>query len=121
MEIERAKEIVKAINARAMVTMGMDVPMASLAKVTLLQMMEAKAAVEAMNAEAREHHDRHGWGRSIYIVPDDRLIAAVYALSHFPPSRDPILCLPFPTLLGTHIALACVAVSSDDMADDEED
>ncbi|MFG1238040.1 hypothetical protein V5F63_12645 [Xanthobacter autotrophicus DSM 597] len=122
MELERATEIVRAINARAMVTAGLDVALGNLKDISLAEMLEAKAAVMAANVAAAAHQKEHGGSYSVYMVPDDRLIAAVYVLGHFAPSRDPILCLPFPSFNGTHVAVACVAVTPEPEAgEDEED
>ncbi|MFG1246752.1 hypothetical protein [Xanthobacter flavus] len=121
MEIERAKEIVHSINAFAMVTMGLEVKAGSLKDVTLSDMLEAKAAVLSLNAAAAADYKEHGGSYSIYCVPDDRLIAAVYTLGHYHPSREPILCLPRQSFNGTHVAVAVVALTPTEDDDEDED
>jgi len=118
---ERAQEIVTAINARHMVSMGIDRPLGSLQDVSLAEMLEATSIVEAKNAAAEAHAREHGGGYSISIVPDDRLIAAVYVVDHYQPSREPILYLPNPGLFTDRVALAVVAMESKEAERDEEE
>ncbi|GAB4071697.1 hypothetical protein KHC28_00185 [Ancylobacter sonchi] len=120
MDIARAHEIVAAINARSLVTIGIEQPLGSLAGVTLLEMIEAKAAVERENVAAIEAAKAKGGGYSINLVPDDRLIAATYALEHFTPSREAILCIPVNHFLGDRLVLAVVITDSADDDTDEE-
>ncbi|MFG1332067.1 hypothetical protein V5F41_12545 [Xanthobacter autotrophicus] len=119
---ERAREILAAINNRALITMGIDQPLLSIEGVTLSEMLEAKAMVVAQNERAQADAQQNGGGYRIAVVPDDRLIAAAYALQHFAISRDPILCLPIRDLRGSHAAIAVVAVTptEDDTADEED-
>lgn len=118
---ERAQEIVSAINARCLVTMGIEQPMARLEGVSLAEMLEAKDIVKAQNETAKSQARDHGGGYSIQMVPDDRLIAAVYVIGHYHPSRDPILYLPARGLFSDRIALAVVGMSSDDEEQVEEE
>lgn len=92
--IERAREIVRAINARAFVTMGMADELASLEGVSLTQMLEAVRMIGNANAARRAAAAVNGGGVTIDVTPDDRLIAAVYAIHHYPASREPILSIP---------------------------
>lgn len=92
--IERAREIVRAINARAFVTMGMADELASLEGVSLAQMLEAVRMISNANAARRAAAAVNGGGVTIDVIPDDRLVAAVYAIHHYPASREPILSIP---------------------------
>lgn len=92
--IERAREIVRAINARAFVTMGMADELASLEGVSLAQMLEAVRMISNANAARRAAAAINGGGFTIDVIPGDRLIAAVYAIQHYPASREPILSIP---------------------------
>lgn len=91
MELERAKEIVHAINCASYATMridGFEVPK-WLEEVSLADMLEAKAAVERLDREQKP--DVNGT-RTFHMKPDDRLIAAVYVLLHYDAGRyEPIL------------------------------
>lgn len=118
---ERAQEIVTAINARCMVSMGIDQPLGSLQDVSLAEMLEAKSIVEAKNAAAQAHASENGGGYSISMVPADRLIAAVYVVGHYQPSRKPVLYLPQPGLFTDRVALAVVAMESKEAEQDEEE
>ncbi|MDR6953836.1 hypothetical protein J2X65_003199 [Ancylobacter sp. 3268] len=121
MNLARAHEIVAAINARSLVTIGIDQPLGSLSGVTLQEMIEAKAAVERENNAAVEAAKAKGGGYSINLVPDDRLIAAVYTLHHYTPRHDAILCVPVDHFLGDRLALAVVVIDSAEAdADDDE-
>jgi hypothetical protein len=92
---ERAMEIVTAINDRAMWTMGFeDRKPGSLAGVSLAEMIEAVAIIEAENRHAELVARTYGGGHSIKMTPDDRLIAAAYCMEHYPCSRDAILAAP---------------------------
>ena len=87
---ERAQEIVSAINDRAFFSMGMAEKIGSIDGVSLAEMIEAKAIVEAGNAAAPYEDGK----RTIRVVPDDRLIAAAYALEHYRPSNEAIVVIP---------------------------
>ncbi|MFG1376111.1 hypothetical protein [Xanthobacter autotrophicus] len=119
---ERAREIVAAINNRALITIGIDQPLLSIEGVTLAEMLEAKAMVVAQNKRAEAEARQRGGRYSISMVPDDRLIAAAYALQHFAVSQEPILCLPIRDFRASHAAIAVVAVTptEDDTADEED-
>lgn len=79
--LDRAKEICGAICQRAFHAEGLqDGPMTSLEGVSLGQMVEAAALVERDNDRpAREG----AGGKTIHIVPDQRLMAGVFALEHY--------------------------------------
>ncbi|MEW6256928.1 MAG: hypothetical protein AB1592_13315 [Pseudomonadota bacterium] len=118
---ERAQDIVSAINARCFVTMGIDQELYSLEGVSLAEMIEAAAIVQAKNAAAEAHARAHGGGYSISMVPAHRLIAAVYVVEHYEPAREPILYLPRLGFFTDRVALALVAMDSREAEQDEED
>lgn len=89
MTTQRAHQIVKAICQRSFVSMGLhDGPVLSLEGVTLSDMLAAAAEVRAENEQGRERSARDGGGYSFSAVPDDRLIAVVYALENYDPGFD---------------------------------
>lgn len=94
MTLERAREIVTAINDRCMATIGLPAKLASLEGVSLEEMIEAKRLVENANTVNQAAAKFSGGSYSISMVPDDRLIAAVYVLDHYPDSSEPILSVP---------------------------
>jgi hypothetical protein len=114
---DRAKTIVGAINDRAFVSMGIgDGALPSLEGVSLAEMIEAATVVRALNTAAEVRQRAEGGSVTISVVPDDRLIAAVYCMEHFPCDDESILCVPASRqerFLGgrTHKALAVVAVT----------
>lgn len=93
---ERAHEIVVAINDRLLFRLGLKEPadIGSLAGVSLAEMLEAKAIVLAGNESARARQVRDGGSISIYMTPDDRLIAAAYALEHYRPDNEAVVVVP---------------------------
>lgn len=105
MDLARARTIVEAICDRSWATMGVADMARTLDGLSLAEMLQAKTMVENSNtasaAVARLSGERH----TIYVVPDDRLIAAAYALQHYAPSRKPALQIPD----GDHHVL-CLAV-----------
>jgi hypothetical protein len=111
MDAARAIEITRAVNARAYVSMGISTDCPSLDGISLAEMLEAKRIVEDGNRAAKAKATAEGGSCSISIIPDDRLIAAVYAIHHYQPDNGPILCLPQPTFDGSHIAIAVVALT----------
>jgi len=90
MDLERAKEIVHAVNSVAYATIGVPNFLSPqwLEKVPLAEMIEAKALVENDNKGRPSNSDG---SKSFSIIPDDRLIAAVYVLLHYDAGRAPIL------------------------------
>jgi hypothetical protein len=117
---DRAKEIVKAINARAFFTMGIgDGALPPLAGVSLAEMVEAAEVVRLANATTPAVDGR----RTIHVVPDDRLIAAVYCMEHYPCSNEPIVMVPATRSERfahdkARKALAIVPIEADAEADD---
>lgn len=91
---ERAQEIVSAINDRAFFKMGLVEHVRSLAGVTLAEMLEAAGIVDAGNIAQRERQQREGGSITINVIPDDRLIAAAYALEHFHPNDEAVVVMP---------------------------
>lgn len=92
--LERAIEIVTAVNGRALVTMDLPGDLSPLDGVSLAEMLQAKALVAQENADAKRIAAAHGGAYSIRVVPDDRLIAAVYVLDHYHHSKTAILAIP---------------------------
>lgn len=85
-ELERAKDICAAINAFAMETMGLGTAdPAKVRHLSLREMLDAVAIVEKYN----DQPSMNGVSRSVYMVPAERLVAAVYTLVHF---CDPSPC-----------------------------
>lgn len=79
--LDRAIEITGAICERSFHTLGLwDVgkPMASLEGVSLGQMVEAVALVNRENEKPSD-----GNGKTIHVIPDQRLVAAVFTLEHY--------------------------------------
>lgn len=91
---ERAQEIVSAINDRAFFRLGMVEKVGSLERVSLAEMLEAKGIVAAGNAEAKQRQEQVGGSISIKVIPDDRLIAATYALEHYHPDNEAVVLMP---------------------------
>ena len=117
MTIDRAREIVVAILGRAFVTMDLPGDLSSLTGVSLLDMIHAKEIVEQHNKDAAAAAKLNGGSYSISVVPDDRLIAAVYVLEHYPHSDDAILAVPVKSFLGN---VKAVAVQVVEVQKDEE-
>ena len=90
MELERAKEIVAAINSFCFAGMSRrDADLATLKEVSLKEMIEANDVVCAENDRARTWAKENGGGYSAMTHPDPRLIAAVYTFLNYSPSdRD---------------------------------
>lgn len=79
MTYERAREIVVAICNRSFLAMGMPQhPEGDLADVSLIDMLTATAMVEVHNRRPGP-----GPGRVIQVIPDPRLIAAVFTLENY--------------------------------------
>jgi ferritin-like metal-binding protein YciE len=111
MDLTRAQSIVSAINDRAFTTMDLPADMASLADVSLADMIEAKRLVQDANEAAVTAAKGTGERYTIRVVPDDRLIAAVYAIEHYPCSNTAVLALP--QRAGRHKALAVLSVADE--------
>jgi hypothetical protein len=100
---DRAANIVRAINQRCFVTMGVgDGALDSLEGVSLADMLAAVAKVRAANDDAEARQRAEGGSRSIFMLPDDRLTAAVYVMEHYQDndSGENILQLPSRNFLG---------------------
>jgi len=115
--IDRAHKIVEAILGRSFVTMDLPGDLSSLTGVSLLDMIHAKEIVEQQNSDAAAAAKLNGGSYSISVVPDDRLIAAVYVLEHYPHSEDAILAVPVQNFLGN---VKAVAVQVVEVQKDEE-
>ena len=109
MNLDRAKQIVGAITDRSLFKMGFleGRPVGSLEGVSLAEMLDATAAVEAENERAAEEARQSGGSYSIMSVPAERLIAAVYAVEHYTASSDAIVAMPHPK--RPELALVLVA------------
>ncbi|MBB3937695.1 hypothetical protein [Aureimonas phyllosphaerae] len=96
MTLDRALEIVKAINQRSFLPMGLIEPkdVGSLAGVSLAEMLEAVACCQQETERRREHAREHGGSYGVIAVPADRLIAAAYALENYEPDGDAIVASP---------------------------
>lgn len=118
---ERAKEIVSAINDRAYFKMGLkEAPdIGSLEGVSLAEMLEAKNAVEAGNRAAQEHAKQTGGTYSVSIIPDDRLIAAAYALEHYQPDNEAVVVIPTSEWPFDRRALGVVGLEAGQGKEDE--
>ena len=105
MPIERAVEIVKAICEHGFHAIGLSETVGTLGGVSLLEMIEAARLIKAENGRPAEDGSR-----SVYVVPDDRLIAAAYALANYQPSRGAIVSAP--TAEGLINAMAIVRITA---------
>lgn len=120
MDINQARTIVSAINSRCYATAGIDVELGDLSEVSLPQMLEAKGIVESANRAAEEKAKNTATSFSISMVPDDRLIAAVYCSLHYRPDDVPILCLPYSGWNGNRLIVAVTTGTATEDAEDEE-
>lgn len=87
MELDRAKTIVQAVVARSLLTLG-------IGKLESLPSLKGVSLDDMIRAAARlRHHEEpstDGKGKRFYVIPDDRLIAAVYTLEHYHPGGEAI-------------------------------
>lgn len=118
MENERALKIVRAINDRSFLCMGMVKPedIDSLEGVSLSEMTDATRAVEAINEEAKQKGGPH----TIYIVPAERLIAAVYTLENYASDNCPIAMTPTHEWPYSRRAVAVVGLELKEIETDDE-
>lgn len=116
MHIARARDIVRAINARCFTTLGLEHDLPSLDGVSLAEMIEAKRVVENVNAANEAAAKFSGGRRTIHVVPDDRLIAAVYTLHHYHDSREPILSIPAGATRNKVVAVLTIANVPEELA-----
>lgn len=118
MENERALKIVRAINDRGFLCMGMVKPedIDSLEGVSLSEMIDATRAVEAINEEAKKSDGPH----TIYIVPAERLIAAVYTLENYASDNSPIAMTPTKEWPFARRAVAVVGLQLKEIETDDE-
>ncbi len=89
MELDRAIAIVRAINQRAFSAMGIGGQCDTLERISLAEMIDAKERVQLEN-----ELQSSGGARLFYVVPDDRLIAAAYALQHCDAKDEPVVMCP---------------------------
>lgn len=87
MPLARAVKIVTAINQRLFFAMGITDQCNSLAGVSLPDMIAARDRVRIENSLAKPIDGV----RQSYVVPDDRLISAVYTLEHYDGSDETIV------------------------------
>lgn len=122
--LEQAQDIVAAINHRAFITNGLkeDQPLASLSNVSLAEMLEAAEAVRAENRRREQAAKGTGESYSISLVPEERLIAAVFVADNYQPGLSPILLLPCNSLLSDtgRAALLFWPIDSEDLEDGED-
>lgn len=119
MDIARARDIVRAVNARCYATVGIEIELPSLEGVSLAEMIEAKQVVQNLNAANEAAAKISGGSYSISMVPADRLIAAVYTLDHYHDSREPILSIPAGT--ARQRVVAVLTINNAGAPEDEED
>lgn len=117
MEITRAREIVSAINARCFTTLGFDHALPPLDDVSLAEMIEAKRIVENTNDASKAAAKFSGGRYTTSVIPDDRLIAAVYCMDHYPCSRDPVLAVPHGATRQKVVAVLTIPNARDDEED----
>ncbi|MBS7699199.1 MULTISPECIES: hypothetical protein [unclassified Chelatococcus] len=106
MPISRAIEIVGMICHRSFHAMGVTVRVGDLDGVSLAAMVEAKRLVEAENDKPAVDG-----ARTIHVVPDDRLIAAAYALANYEPRHGAVVSEPDGD--GLTKALAIVRITAE--------
>ena len=101
---ERAEEIISEICWRSFTSMGLNEnrPLASLSGVTLSEMLEARSIIEEQNRRQREKAGTV----TLTVIPDDRLIAEVYAFENYEPDRRPIIRVGDKALAVVDIAMA---------------
>tara|TARA_R110002012_G_C11673164_1_gene613289 strand:+ start:4059 stop:4430 length:372 start_codon:yes stop_codon:yes gene_type:complete len=89
---ERAIDICRRINARYFLALGLSEQpqLPSLEGVTLAEMLEAAEQVRKINALSAL---RPG-ASTVYVVPADRVIAAVYTVANYDPDCGPIAIEP---------------------------
>ena len=89
MPTARALSIVAAICERSFHAMGVAALVEELQAVSLAEMLEAKRQVKAENGKPPIDGKQ-----TVYVVPDDRLIAAAYALANYEPSHGAVVSEP---------------------------
>ena len=112
---DRAIDIVRRINARYFLAMGIsqEPVLPSLDGVSLAEMLEATGTVGKINDTTTA-----GTGpKAFYVVPDDRLIAAVYTVVNYHPEASPIAMEPRKDDFGQWQMTAVAVV---DLADQSE-
>ena len=126
MPLDRAQEIVVAINERALHHMGLPINREiDLASVTLPEMLEAVAVVQAENKRVEAAAKGTGTSYSRRVVPAERLVAAAYALQHFdadPGETEPLVSWPGKRFLGEqYVKVLAIAevLQSDEAGDDD--
>ena len=125
MDLERAKEIVSAVNDRCFFKMELVEKVGSLKGVSLAEMLEAKRVVQDNNHDGEARQKVEGGSRSISMTPDDRLIAAAYVMEHYPVDTEAIVILPTTRLEAfSHEAstkgLAILPIKQDGAEEDED-
>lgn len=120
MDIERAFAIVHGINCgcyAALDIKGNAIP-SWLADVSLAEMIEAVNMVTAKNQEPTL--DENG-SRCFTIVPDQRLVAAVFTLLHYEPDADLIAAHGHKAVVVVRLRPAqALPANSDETADEKE-
>jgi len=115
MELDRAIAIVKAINQRCFCAMGIADKVDSLDGVSLSQMLAAKDRLQLESATSRSVDGV----RRFYTVPDDRLIAAAYALQHYDGDDNAIVVVPGRDMFGEPCRKALGVVQLEGLTDQE--
>ncbi|MGK9200455.1 hypothetical protein [Sinorhizobium meliloti] len=115
MELDRAIAIVKAIYQRCICATDVVEKVNSLEGVSLSQMLAAKDRLQLENATSRSVDGV----RRFYTVPDDRLIAAAYALEHYDGDENAIVVVPGRDMFGEPCRKALGVVQLEGLTDEE--
>lgn len=125
MPLERARELCSIVNSYAYATLGVKAATPLPKDVSLFDLVQAREIVERENKRL-ETAPADGGSRSFYMLPDPRLIAAVYAIEHYPVGPQAIILRPATKEEAfwnetNFVALAVVgAVDDTDDADGDE-
>lgn len=118
MTIERAIELVSAMNSIRFWHMGLVEKPKSFGKASLAELCEAARMVREHPGEKSEHGSRH------MTFPDDRLVAALFVAAHYEPSQPdrPEFIVKWPAV-GFHRALVLCLLElpegDEEVGDDE--
>lgn len=123
---EHAVNICQSINAYCFIGMGMPelakAPV-DLSKLSLREMLDAYELVERHNHASWRARD--GKSHTSYLVPDPRLIAAVYVLFNYTPSRldkiEPIVARPRAFREYAFVSVALGPAEKFEESDEEEE
>ncbi|WP_331373809.1 hypothetical protein [Sinorhizobium chiapasense] len=117
MPLDRALAIVRAINQRAFFAMGIADKVDALTEISLRDMITATDRVRQADGEAPSD----GGKRTFHVVPDDRLIAAAYALEHYDGDDSAVVVMPGRNMFGEPCRKALGVVLLDGLSDPESE